>query len=125
VAVVLTLAAFIDYELGRFISSRKEKDNKILTEKPKTFTKGFIASMLHPNLLAFYFFNAGLKSKGLKQIIFVPLFMFPYGLLIAYTLSVFADQLRKSVETPVFILSILIIWFVISFWKENSSYLKS
>lgn len=125
VATALTFAALVNYQLGRFVSLQKMRRKVELVKKSNKFSKkSLFVSLLHPNLLAFYFFNAGLKGKSLKQIVFVPLFMFPYGLFIAYFLSMFAEEIRSSVETPMFIVGILFFWVIISFWKDNKKVFK-
>lgn len=119
VALSLTIAASISYVLGRFVRSRKPPEEDQFIKESKTFSKGLVASMIHPNFLAFYFFNAGLKKRSIKQILFVPLLMFPYGLLIAYILSVFAKPLREGMEKPSLMFFVLTIWFLIAFWAKN------
>ena len=87
-------------------------------------SRGLVVSMLHPNFLAFYFLNAGLEKRNFKQIFYVPLFMFPYGLLIAYVLSIFSKPIRQGFESPTFLLVILTIWFSAAFWAENKKSLR-
>jgi membrane protein YqaA with SNARE-associated domain len=125
VAMTLMLSAFISYQFGRFIHSRKTKDGDEFVKETKTFSKGLVASMIHPNFLAFYFFKAGLEKQNMKQILFVPLLMFPYGLLIAYILSVFSTPLRQGLERPSLMFFVIIAWVLISYWKENKNHEKS
>ncbi len=119
VALSLTISAFISYQLGKFVRSRKPPNGDKFVKESKTFSRGLVASMIHPNFLAFYFFKAGLQNRNIKQILFVPLLMFPYGILIAYVLSVFAKPLRQGLETPSLMFFVIIIWFLIAFWREN------
>lgn len=119
VSTTLTVASFINYRIGKYFASRNFWDKKDLMKESEMLSRGFIASMLHPNLLAFYFFNAGLERRNFKQIFYVPLFMLPYGLFVAYLLSIFSNPVRQGLESPIFLLTIIIIWFVAAYWKEN------
>lgn len=118
VTATLTLDAFINYSLGVYIASRKKVKN-VLPEKPKNLPRGFFASMIHPNFLAFYFLNLGLKGRSPRQILYVPLVIFPYGLFAAYILSTFSSPIRQGMESPSLMLTILTVWFAVSFWKDN------
>jgi hypothetical protein len=119
VSATLTFDAFINYYLGVYVSSRKKGAKNVLPEKPKNLPRGFFASMIHPNFLAFYFLNLGLKGRSPKQILYVPLVMFPYGMLAAYILATFSSPIRQGMESPSLMLTILIVWFVVAFWKDN------
>ena len=119
VSATLTVAAFINYHLGKYLSSRNFWDKKDLVKESEMLSRGFVISMLHPNFLAFYFLNAGLEKRNFKQISYVPLFMFPYGLLVAYILSIFSVPIRHGLESPALLMTVLIIWFVTAFLKEN------
>src|SRR3989304_9281749 len=55
VSATLTVAAFINYHLGKYLSSRNFWDKKDLVKESEMLSRGFIISMLHPNFLAFYF----------------------------------------------------------------------
>ncbi len=123
VSGILTLTSLINYYAGRFFFLRKfkvKKDRVLTSNKPPS---KLIISMLHPNLLAFYFFNSGFKNSGLRQIIYVPLFMFPYGLLVAFILSIFSSTIRYGLESPTLMLSIIIIWFTVAYFLENKKYM--
>lgn len=122
VSVTLTFTSFINYGLGRYFASRDFWDKKDLIKESEMLSHGFFASMLHPNLLAFYFFNAGLERKKFNQIFYVPLFMFPYGLMFAYFLSIFSNPIRQGMESPTFLLSVIVIWFIVAFWRENKKH---
>ena len=119
VAVTLTVTSLINYYLGRNLASRNFWDKKDLIKESEMLSKGLFVSMLHPNLLAFYFLNAGLEKRKLKQIIYVPLFMLPYGILVAYLLSVFSAPVRQGLESPTFLLVVILIWFAAAYWKES------
>ena len=83
VAATLTVTAVINYFLGGYISSKNFWEKKELMKESETFSKGLFVSMLHPNLLAFFFFNEGLERRNFKKIAYVPIFMIPYGFLFA------------------------------------------
>ncbi len=110
VALTLTLTAFINYWLGRHISFK----NKEKIMKYKKATKGLFVSMLHPNLLAFYFFNEGLEKGNIKKIIYVPIIMIPYGLAFAYMLSIFSTVAKQKLESPLFLMSLIILWMIVA-----------
>jgi len=77
--------------------------------------KGLFFSMIHPNILAFYFFNEGIEKRGLWKIVFVPLIMTPYGLFLAYLLYFFSDFAKQRFESPLFLLILIIMWLTIAF----------
>lgn len=111
VAFTLTLTAFINYFLGRNVFFKR---NDYLEEQ-KRAKKGLFFSMIHPNILAFYFFNEGIEKRGLWKIVFVPLIMTPYGLFLAYLLYFFSDFAKQRFESPLFLLILIIMWLTIAF----------
>lgn len=121
VAITLTVTSTINYLFGKYISRNDFLDldkDKIIKES-KLFSKGLLLSMLHPNFLAFYFFNAGLKRHNFKKIIFVPIFMIPYGYLFGFLLSRFSKVARQGLESTSFLITAIFIWIVVSFVIEN------
>lgn len=120
VAFTLTITAIINYWLGRHISF-KENEEII---KHKKVTKGLFASMLHPNLLAFYFFKEGLERGNLWKAFFIPIIMFPYGLLFAYFLYAFSTAAKQRLESPLFLFSLIMIWLVVAFIFEHKRKIK-
>lgn len=114
VALALTITSFINYFLGRHISLKHTEETA--SKLPKKASKGLILSMIHPNSLAFYFFDSGLMKRGLWKIIFVPIIMIPYGLALAYLFSTFREATRRSIESPYLMISLILIWFVLAFW---------
>lgn len=119
VSITLTLTSFVNYYFGKHLASKSFRNKKDIVKESEMLSRGFVVSMLHPNLLAFYFFNAGLEKRNFNQILYVPFFMFPYGLFVAYLLSVFSNPIRHGLESPTLMLTIIIIWFVAAFLKEN------
>ena len=71
--------------------------------------------MLHPNALAFYFFNVGIKRQNPLKIIFVPLFMIPYGFLHAVLITFFKEAAKNSIESQYVMLAYILIWLLIAF----------
>ncbi len=114
VALALTLTSLINYVLGKHLVSRKIKNDEIL-KKYKKESKGLFFSMLHPNILAFYFFNSGIKKQNPLKILLVPIGMIPYGLFLAYILFFFKVSLKKAVESPYLMITYILTWFIISF----------
>ena len=114
VALALTLTSLINYILGRYITPKIQKKNEILKKYKKT-PKGLFYSMLHPNILAFYFFNSGIKKQNPWKIVLVPVGMIPYGLFLAYILFIFKTPLKQAIESPLIMITYLLIWFIIAF----------
>jgi len=80
--------------------------------------------MLHPNASAFYFFNTGIEKRSPIRILFVPVIMIPYGLLFAYVLFFLKAPLRKAVENPYVMITVILIWFVVAFVLEYKRKMK-
>ena len=118
VAIALTITSIINYALGRKITSNK-LNREITLETKSLFSKGLLASMLHPNALAFYFFNSGIKKKNFLKILFVPLIMIPYGLILGYIFYSIKDSLKTAIESPYLMISIILIWIIFAFVLEN------
>jgi len=117
VAVTLMLTSLINYWLGRHV--RFKKQEKIYSNLKKNSKKGLLPSCLHPNLLAFYFFNGGIERKSPYQILLVPLIMIPIGLLYAYVIYFLRFILQEHIEKPYIMLVLIGIWFLILFFIEN------
>lgn len=119
VAITLTVTSFINYFLGKRISIKKRN-----IETHKKPSKGLFLSMLHPNILAFYFFNAGLERKSLWKVTYVPLIMVPYGFLIAYLLSTLSSFAKRQIENPWLLFTLIMIWLVTAFVIEHKRKIK-
>ena len=113
-ALALTIVSVVNYVLGRHIVLRPLRENKEVKEKRK-ISKGLILSSLHPNALAFYFFNLGLNKNNPWKIVFVPLIMIPYGFLVAFLIYQIRPFIERNVENPYVLITILLIWFIIAF----------
>jgi len=114
VALAVTLTSVVNYLLGRNLSFRGAKSYEVVHEN-RWASKGLLFSILHPNILAFYFFHAGLERQNPWKIIFVPFLMIPYGLVIAYMLSFFRVALKSKIDNPYVMLSIILIWILVAF----------
>lgn len=117
VTIAVTLTSFVNYFLGKYISFKKNNSEEIVSSKK--LSKSFFLSMLHPNILAFYFFNLGLEKKGLWKIIWVPFFMIPYGLFHAFILSLLAGFVKQKTDNPWILFIVIIIWLIIAFIIEH------
>jgi membrane protein DedA with SNARE-associated domain len=117
VAATLTVTATINYLLGRYVSRNHLFEEEALNKSVK-ISKGLISSMLHPNLLAFYFFNAGLERHNFKKIFFVPIFMIPYGYIFGFVLSRFSKVAKQSLESPGFLITLILIWLTTAYIVE-------
>lgn len=111
VSLTLTFTSSINYLLGVIVSKRKIKKNVIIS-------KSFFISLFHPNFLAFYFFNAGIEGHNFKNILYVPIFMLPYGFIFGFILFRFSTVIRQGLESPLFLFSIISVWFLIEFIKK-------
>ncbi|MBS3080921.1 hypothetical protein J4221_05595 [Candidatus Pacearchaeota archaeon] len=119
VAVTLTITSFINYFLGRHVLFRNQYNH--LIKDNRNISKGFLLSMLHPNLIAFYFFNAGIERRNPWKIALVPIIMIPYGFLFAWILSTFKLVLRSKLENPWTMLILISIWLITAFIIEHLS----
>jgi len=108
VALTLTVTAVINYFLGRYVSIKK-------FSKSKMISKGLFLSMLHPDFLAFFFFNEGLTNRGFKKVVYVPIIMIPYGFIFALLLSKFSGPARQTLENPSILLAFILLWIMSSF----------
>ncbi|MFW9882533.1 MAG: hypothetical protein ACFFG0_56445 [Candidatus Thorarchaeota archaeon] len=117
VTIAVTLTSFINYFLGKHISFRKNDSEEIIQNKK--LSKSFFLSMLHPNILAFYFFNSGLEKRGLWKILWVPVFMIPYGLFHAYILSLLAGFVKQKTDNPWALFLVIILWLIVAFVIEH------
>ena len=120
VAIALTITSLINYSLGRKILANR-LNKELLAESKPVFSKGFFASFLHPNALAFYFFNSGIKKQNFLKVLLVPLIMIPYGLALGYFFYSIKKPLRTAIESPYIIISLIILWILLAFLLENKN----
>lgn len=117
VAIALTITSTINFVLGRKIAGRQIK-KEFLTKEKQVLSKGLFISMLHPNVLAFYFFDSGIKKQNLAKIFAVPFIMIPYGLLLGYLFYSIKEPLKRAIESPYIMISVILVWIIISFLVE-------
>ena len=118
VAIALTITSIINYYLGnRVLKNKINKD--LLKEGEDNFSKGLLFSMLHPNILAFYFFNSGIKSHNFLKVIFVPIIMIPFGLVLGYVGYLLRDFIEAVIENPYKMIVVIIVWLIIAYIMEN------
>ena len=110
VAFALTLASIFNYVFGKYSIKKYKKD-----KSEEIASRGLFLSMLHPNSLAFYFFNAGIKNLNLVKIIFVPIVMIPYGFAIAVLIYSLKEFFKKTVESPLILTTIILLWLLVAF----------
>lgn len=123
-SVALSIAAWFDHTIGKLLASRnKTEKNKELKHSAK-FSKGLLISMLHPALIAFYFFNTGIKKESPWKIFLIPCFIMPYGIALSYLFYQFKDSIRSAIENPLVMIGIIMAWLVTSMLLERKSQLK-
>jgi membrane protein YqaA with SNARE-associated domain len=115
VALTLTVTAVINYFLGRYVSVKKFSEKAEFIKESKLISKGLFLSMLHPDFLAFFFFNEGLTNRGFKKVVYVPIIMIPYGFIFALLLSKFSGPARQTLENPSILLAFILLWIMSSF----------
>ena len=120
VAIALTITSLINYTLGRKILANR-LNKELLLEKKPVFPKGLLASMLHPNVLAFYFFNSGIKKQNILKVCLVPLIIIPYGLALGYLFYSIKEPLRTAIESPYIMISVILLWILLAFLLENKN----
>ncbi len=110
ITLALTASSLVNYYVGTFFSRKNEK-----TEKQST--KTLFLSALHPNFLSLYFFHRGMRKKGLKELILVPVILFPYTFVITFIIYFFSDFIREELLTSdLFFLSVFVGWFLVELY---------
>lgn len=113
VATALSITSIINYAAGRKLMARRLSKELILEEK-RVLSKGLFLSMLHPNALAFYFFNAGIKKHNFLKLLLVPVILIPYGLLLGAFLFSIKGPLKQAIESPYLMISYLLVWMLLA-----------
>lgn len=117
VATALTLTSSINYFFGRRISLSKF-ESELISKERKILSKGVFASMLHPNSLAFYFFNSGIKQRNFFKILLVPVIMIPYGFVLGLFFYSIKEGLRTTLGNPYLMITFILLWIVFAFLLE-------
>lgn len=118
VALALTISSVINYNLGKGLFKAKIK-KKLVNKSKNVVSKSFLSSFLHPNILAFYFFNEGLKNHNPLKLFVVPLIMLPYGLILGYLFYSIKDPLKSSIDNPYIMISTIMIWLILAIFIQN------
>lgn len=113
VALALTLTSIINYYLGRKLT--REESDEIAGFNRKRGVKGLIASALHPNLLAFYFFHSGIKKRNPRRILLVFPIITVYGFLLALLIYSAKEGFKRAIENPLFMIGLISLWIFASF----------
>ena len=117
VTLALIIASIVNYVLGRYFKL-KSTTKKIALSKRKV-SGGFLLSFLHPNSLAFYFFNLGINKRDIWQIFLIPFIMIPYGFLLGFLFYQLKPIITKGAENPYILIIALLVWFIIAFILKN------
>jgi hypothetical protein len=123
VAFALTLTSIINYWAGRYVISKGNKHERLLEDSKKA-TKGLIASMAHPNLMSFYFFNAGIEKQRFGKVLYVPLIIIPYGIILSYIMYPFAGPIKDNIDSPYVFLTLIAIWLAFAFIMDHKRKVK-
>ncbi|HLC78634.1 MAG TPA: hypothetical protein VJH92_05920 [Candidatus Nanoarchaeia archaeon] len=116
ISVALTASSLVNYFAGTIFSSR------IKHKQTKHVRKTLFLSALHPAFLSLYFFHRGINKDGLKEVLLVPLIIFPYGFLVAYLVSLSSDFLREKIlSEEIFFLLIFVGWFLLEVLQKNKN----
>ncbi|MEK6945899.1 MAG: hypothetical protein AABW63_03835 [Nanoarchaeota archaeon] len=122
ISLALMVSSMINYLGGRYFS---KYGSKKFSKKRKRVEKTIFLASLHPAFLSLYFFKSGLERKHFKNVFLVPLIVFPYGVIITYTLSLFSSFLLEKVFSKEwFFLAIFVGWFLVELITRNKSYIK-
>jgi len=123
ITIALTLSSYVNYWVGTLFSGKKKYREK--TIKKDKGRKTFFLALTHPTFLSLYFFRRGMNRKGLKEIMLVPIFMFPYFLLIIFGISHFSEFIREELLTnEAFFLVIFFVWFMVELVIKNKARFK-
>lgn len=118
ITISLTLVSLGNYFAGVYAGNKHKKE-----PKKHGVEKSLFLSIIHPNLLSFYFFHRGLKRKELWKVFVIPLILFPYALFICYAVSLSSNFVKESVVgNPLIFISALVLWFIVSLILENKEY---
>ena len=124
VTFALTLSSIINYWMGRLFFTNKAQND--LFKKTKKIEKSIFFSVLHPDLLAFYFFYRGTKKKDFWKILYVPLALIPYGFVFAFAISIFSSFIKDYlIGNPLITLTAISLWFVLAFiYRHKENFLR-
>jgi hypothetical protein len=114
VAAALTLTSAINYILGRRIAGEMRAEKTEDPRRGSVLSKGLLFACLHPNALAFYFFQSGIKKRNAYKIALVPVIMIPYGFALANLFFLLKEPLKRALEAPYLMISALLLWIALA-----------
>ena len=123
VTVALTLATIINYYFGKRISRKKSRPLEHFEKKSPS--KWFLFAFLHPDAMAFYFFNRGIRNHSPLQMILVPLVIFPYMLIVFTIIYSVKEYFRSLAEKPYLFFILILLWVIIEFALRNKGRWKN
>lgn len=116
ITLALSLISIFNYWFGKIFLLKKSMRNL----NPNGFEKNILFSILHPNLLSFYFFYRGFSKKNFWKVIYVPVLVFPYAFIGIYIISIFSEFVKNDIlGNPFVTLSLIFLWFIVSFIVKN------
>ena len=107
-ALALTIGSIINYNLGKY----RLLDVSAPTMPSRFF---FLVTFLHPNFMAFYFYSQGLQGQNFSKIMYVPLFIVPYGTFLSFMIYSVIEQFQSVVENSYFVITLLFLWVISSY----------
>lgn len=117
-ALALTLTAIINYGIGRIIGNKRTIIQQPFFDE-KLSDKGLFWSCLHPNILAFYFFNEGMGKKPLQKLWQVPIIATGVGFFYTLIFYLLSSLIGYRLERVPIMLLILIVWLTVRWREEN------
>lgn len=121
VAMVLaaTIGSAFNYILGRYSKRQSGPDTK------STKLSSLLLAMIHINSLAFFMFSQGANRKPMKIVALAGLFNLPYYLLLIAGTAVLSEQVMAMAENTVMLISVILVWFLVSLYFDYKKYNKA
>jgi len=116
--LVLTLTSLINYALGKLIGEGHTIIKQSFYDS-KLSKRGLFWSCLHPNILAFYFFNEGMGRKSLSKLWKVPLIATSVGFFYTLVFYLLSSLIGYRLERFPIMLLILLIWLILRLRKDE------
>jgi len=121
VSAALMMSSIVNYVLGRYFVMKTDARKDLITKKN---SKSLLLSLLHPNSMAFYFFNLGLKKESIGKILLVPLVIIPWGFLLAFLFYQIKPVILENTSSPYILITVLLVWFIVAFILKNRESVK-
>ncbi len=118
--IAITLSSVVNYGAGRLIAKKRN-----IKEKEGELEKTLLVAALHPAFLSLYFLHSGLKKKNFWNFLYVPILVFPYGIIIAYILYNFSGFAKTQLFlNDFFFFYIFLAWFLLELFFRNKEDIK-